>query len=94
MASPDALLPELRLDLLLVRLRFARSRASAQAWINQGHIRCNGRRMTQTASRINCGDVLTLPIGQTVRIIKIIALPERRGPPGEAQSCYENLDAG
>ena len=84
----------LRLDLLLVRLRFARSRSPAQRWIDEGHIRCNGRRVVRVGEPIGTGDVLTLPVGRGVLVIRICALPDRRGPPCEAQSCYESLDAG
>lgn len=93
LANPDTPIPVLRLDLLLVRLRFARSRASARAWVSEGHMRCNSRRIVHPDSRIGPGDVLTLPVGQSVQVIRITALPDRRGPASEAQSCYENLDA-
>jgi len=83
-----------RLDLLLVRLRFAKSRAIAQRWIEQGHIRCNSLRVTRAGHAAAEGDVLTLPVGRHVRVIEILALPERRGPAGEARSCYRDLDAG
>ena len=78
----------MRLDLLLCRLRFAKSRAVAQRWIGEGHIRCNGERVTRIDHAISPGDVLTLPIGRNVRVIEIERLPERRGPASEAQSCY------
>lgn len=89
LGSPETL----RLDLLLVRLRFAKSRAGARRWIGKGHVRCNGQRVERPDCRISPGDVLTLPLGRMVRVIKIVALPSRRGPANEAQSCYENLDA-
>ncbi|HAN88883.1 MAG TPA: RNA-binding protein, partial [Erythrobacter sp.] len=40
------------------------------------------------------GDVLTLPLGNSVRLVEIIALPERRGAPREARACYRELDPG
>jgi ribosome-associated heat shock protein Hsp15 len=43
---------------------------------------------------IEVGDVLTLPIRQDVLAIEILALPRRRGPAQEAQSCYRALDGG
>lgn len=83
----------MRLDLLLVRLRFARSRAMARRWIEQGHIRCNRLRITRIDHPVTAGAVLTLPIGRDVRIIRIESLPERRGPAKEAQLHYRELDA-
>ncbi|WP_340588196.1 S4 domain-containing protein [Erythrobacter alti] len=82
----------MRLDLLLTRLRFAKSRAVAQRWIGEEHIRCNGERVTRTDCPIAEGDVLTLPIGQGVMVIAIHSLPERRGPAAEAQSHYTLLN--
>ena len=84
----------MRLDLLLVRLRFAKSRSVAQRLIDPGHIRHNGQRVTEHDRRMRAGDVLVLPLGQQVRIIQIVALPVRRGPPDEARSHYRDLDAG
>lgn len=83
----------MRLDLLLVRLRFARSRSVAQRWIEAGHMRCSGSRVTSAAHGVQVGDVLTLPIGRGVRIVELVALPERRGPAAEAQMHYRVLDA-
>ncbi len=78
----------MRLDLLLCRLRFAKSRAVAQRWIDEGHIRCNSERVVRIDHAIAAGDVLTLPIGHGVQIIAIETLPERRGPAAETQSHY------
>lgn len=87
----------MRLDLLLVRLRFARSRGVAQQWIGEAHIRCNGQRVTSATHAVDMGDVLTLPphlsTARAVRVIEILALPERRGPAAEARACYRDLDA-
>jgi ribosome-associated heat shock protein Hsp15 len=83
----------MRLDLLLVRLRLAKSRTLAQRWIDEGHIRCNRTRVTRAQHPVGPGDVLTLPLGRHVLVIEILALPERRGSASEAQSCYRKLDA-
>jgi len=82
-----------RLDLLLVRLRFVGSRGMAQKWIEAGHIRRNTARVTKSNQPVAAGDVLTLPMHTHVRVIEILALPERRGPASEAQACYRELDA-
>lgn len=84
----------MRIDLLLTRLRFARSRSIAQARIREAHMRCNGLRITRQDHVIGVGDVLTMPQGRSVQVIEILALPERRGPAAEAQTCYRVLDAG
>ncbi|MWV26319.1 S4 domain-containing protein [Aurantiacibacter rhizosphaerae] len=83
----------MRLDLLLVRLRFAKSRTIAQRWIADAHMRCNGQRVTRADRGMTVGDVLTLPIGRGVRVIALESLPERRGPAKEARTHYRELDA-
>ena len=82
----------MRIDTLLHRLRFARTRGLAQQWIGQGHIRVNGERETRNARKIATGDVLTLPLRVGVAVIAIDSLPGRRGPPAEARACYRELD--
>jgi ribosome-associated heat shock protein Hsp15 len=84
----------MRIDRLLFVLRFARSRTLAQRWIAEGHIRRNGERVTRQDLPVAVGDVLTLPLKRAVLVIELLALPERRGPTGEARACYRQLDAG
>lgn len=84
----------MRLDKLLWFLRFAKTRPLAQALAEAGHIRLNGRRVERSAQGVRVGDVLVLPLPAGVRVVEILALPDRRGPPGEAQACYRALDAG
>jgi ribosome-associated heat shock protein Hsp15 len=82
----------LRIDKLLWFLRFARSRSVAQGIAQQGHVRLNGKRIDKAHQNVSAGDVLTLPLAQRVLVIEVLALPERRGPAPEAQSCYRVLD--
>lgn len=83
----------MRIDRLLFFLRFARSRAAAQRWIAEGHIRHNGQRVLRQDLTVQPGDVLTLPTKQ-VLVIELLALPTRRGPAQEARGCYRPLDGG
>ena len=86
----------MRIDKLLWFLRLAASRSFAQAWAATGHIRLNGRRIDRASTAVKAGDVLVLmlPMRTQVKVIEILALPDRRGPAIEAQSCYRVLDAG
>jgi ribosome-associated heat shock protein Hsp15 len=36
--------------------------------------------------------VLTFPLGPHIRVIRVLALGVRRGPPAEARGLYEDLD--
>jgi ribosome-associated heat shock protein Hsp15 len=83
--------PSLRIDRLLWFLRLAPSRSMAQSWVEAGHIRVNGARVTKTAQPVRDGDVLTLPMRTHVRVIELIALPQRRGPASEAVAHYREL---
>ena len=82
----------MRIDKLLWFLRFARSRSVAQGMAQQGHVRLNGKRIDKAHQNVSAGDVLTLPLARRVLVIEVLALPERRGPAPEAQSCYRVLD--
>ena len=82
----------MRLDRLLVYLRLARTRSRANAMIEEGHMRLNGAHVLRSSESVATGDVLTFPWGDGVRIVEILALPERRGPPGMARSHYRDLD--
>ena len=86
--------PALRIDKLLWFLRFARNRVMARKLAEQGHVRMNGRRIERGHVRVRAGDILTIPQGQQVHVVRIIALPERRSSAMEAQSCYEILQTG
>jgi ribosome-associated heat shock protein Hsp15 len=82
----------MRVDKLLWFLRLAKTRQIAQAMAEAGHIRLNGRRVDRAHQQVATGDILTLPTGQGIRVIAVVALPPRRGPAIEAQSCYRELD--
>ncbi len=82
----------MRIDRLLCYLRFVRTRSAAQKLVEQGYIRRNGERVTRGAIDIRIGDVLTIPLGNQVRLVEILGMPDRRGPPRDAQACYRDLD--
>lgn len=82
----------MRIDKLLWFLRLASSRSFAQQWVLAGHIRLNGRRIEKPGAGVKAGDVLTLPMRTQVKVIEVLALPNRRGPASEAQLCYRVLD--
>lgn len=92
MTSPGAA-GSIRLDKLLWFLRFARSRSIAQAIVAAGHIRLDGRRVTRSSCAVHVGQTLVLPVGEHIEVVRLLALPPRRGPPGEAQACYARLAA-
>ncbi|ABC64718.1 RNA-binding S4 domain-containing protein [Erythrobacter litoralis] len=82
----------MRIDLVLCRLRFFKTRSAARNLIEAGHLRANGRRVVQVSHPVAEGDILTVPLGKSVVVIEILHLPERRGPAAEARECYRALD--
>ena len=82
----------MRIDRLLCCLRFAKTRSFAAEMIRKGHLRRNGDRVVRASQPVDVGDVLTIPIGKAVRLVEILRLPVRRGPPADAQACYRMLD--
>ena len=88
----DAAPEKMRIDRLLVCLRFARTRTAARAMIEGRALRLNRKHVRRVSETVAIGDVLTLMIGNEVRVIKLVSLPSRRGPPALAQSHYSELD--
>jgi ribosome-associated heat shock protein Hsp15 len=84
--------PTLRIDRLLFFLRIAKSRTLAQNWAETGHIRVNSKRIEKGSAAVSTGDIITLPKGEAVLAIELLAIPERRGPAAEAQLCYRVLE--
>lgn len=92
--TPAAAGAGLRLDKLLWYLRFSRSRSLAQAMIATGHIRVDGRRIERASAMVRAGQVIVLPLGERIAVLRLTRLPQRRGPAEEAADCYDRLDAG
>ena len=84
----------IRVDKLLWFLRFCRNRVIAKKLAEKGHVRLNGRRVNRAHQPIRANDILTIPVGRDVRVVRIISLPERRGSAPDAQACYETLKTG
>lgn len=81
----------MRLDKFLWFARFAKTRSSAQQVAEQGHIRIDGRIAGRAHASVRPGNVLSFALHGRVRIIRIDALPPRRGPAMEARACYTDL---
>lgn len=82
----------LRIDRLLYYLRFARSRTLATRIAASQQLRINGQRIAHAHRLVHAGDILTLPMPSGVRVIRILAIPTRRGGAEEARCHYEPLD--
>ena len=83
--------PRQRLDKWLWMARFFKTRGKASELVSGGHVRVNGQKVSKPATQVGPGDVLTFPQGHQVRVVRIDALPERRGPAPEAQTLYHDM---
>lgn len=81
----------MRLDKFLWFARFAKTRALAQAIAERGRLRVDGRLIDRAHAEVRIGQVLTFALAGRVRVVRIEALPGRRGPAAEAQACYTEL---
>ena len=84
----------LRLDKFLWFARIAKTRSLAQQLAEQGRLRLAGRVIDRAHAPVRVGDVLSFAIHGKVRVLKIEALPRRRGPPAEARLLYSELSGG
>ena len=82
---------EVRIDRFLFFIRLVKSRTLAQAAIDEGHIRIDGRRVEKITQDVRVGSTIALPLHGRVRVIRVLELPARRGPAAEARACYEEL---
>jgi ribosome-associated heat shock protein Hsp15 len=80
-----------RIDRFLFFIRLAKSRTLAQAVIADGHVRVDGRRVEKPSEEVRVGSIVALPLNDRVRVLQVLALPQRRGPAAEARDCYEEL---
>ena len=88
MAEP----PEsLRLDKFLWFARIVKTRPLAQAMAEEGRLRLNGRVVDKAHTMVRIGDVLGFARRGEVRVLRIEALPVRRGPAPEARALYSEL---
>ena len=82
----------LRMDKWLWYTRFFKSRTLAGTFCGSGKLRLNGQVIRKSNQTLKPDDVLTFPLNNYVRVIKVVTLGTRRGPALEAQGLYEDLD--
>lgn len=92
MTGPAASNGCLRLDKWLWYARFFKSRSLAARQCTAGKVRVNRRPVDKAHQLVRPGDVLTFPQGGSVRVVRVVALGDRRGPAREAQTLYDDLD--
>jgi ribosome-associated heat shock protein Hsp15 len=80
-----------RIDKWLWHARMVRTRSDAAALTEAGHVRLNGTRITAASQLVRTGDVLTIALDRTVRIVEVAGFCERRGAAPLARTLYREL---
>ena len=80
-----------RIDKWLWHARMVRTRTDAAALTTAGFVRLNGKRMTAAGHPVRVGDVVTVALDRTVRVVRIEGLCERRGGAPIARALYRDL---
>jgi ribosome-associated heat shock protein Hsp15 len=80
-----------RIDKWLWFARLAKSRTIAQKLAVSGRVRVNRDKNDSASRQVKVGDVLTIALESGVRVLRIAATGERRGPAPEARLLYEDL---
>ena len=81
----------LRLDKFLWFARIAKTRSAAQALAEEGHLRIDGRVADRAHAPVRVGNILTFALHGRVRVLRVEALPRRRGPAAEARLLYSEV---
>ena len=80
-----------RIDKWLWHARVVRTRSAAAALAGGGHVRVNGQRIDAASRAVRAGDVVTVALDRTVRVMRVIAFAERRGGAEAARELFEDL---
>ena len=68
-----------------------RTRADAAALAQAGYVRLNGKRITAASRPVRIGDVVTLALDRSVKVVRVEGVCERRGAAPAARALYSNL---
>lgn len=80
-----------RIDKWLWHARVVRTRSAAAALAVSGHVRVNGQRIDTAGRAVRLGDVVTVALDRSVRVLKVAGFAERRGPAKSARVLAEDL---
>jgi ribosome-associated heat shock protein Hsp15 len=87
---PDAA-PPLRLDKFLWYARLLKSRTEAARLCESRHLRIDGRVIGKAHAAVRVGSVISFPRHGSVIIVRVLALPPRRGTPATKACLFQDL---
>ncbi|MEA2905739.1 MAG: ribosome-associated heat shock protein Hsp15 [Alphaproteobacteria bacterium] len=80
-----------RIDKWLWHARVVRTRSAAAALAASGHVRVNSQRIDAPSRAVRAGDVVTVALDRTVRVLKVTGFAERRGDAEAGRALYDDL---
>jgi ribosome-associated heat shock protein Hsp15 len=80
-----------RIDKWLHHARVVRTRTSAATLVDEGQVRLNGARVGANSQPVKLGDVVTIALDRSVRVMKVTGFAERRGDAEAASVLFEDL---
>jgi ribosome-associated heat shock protein Hsp15 len=89
--AADVRLDRQRIDKWLWHARMVRTRSAAAALAAAGHVRVNGVRVKAASHAVRAGDVVTLALDSSVRLVRVEGFCERRGDADVARALYRLL---
>jgi ribosome-associated heat shock protein Hsp15 len=80
-----------RVDKWLWHARMVRTRTNAAALVEAGCVRINGMRVTTCSQPVRAGDVITVALDRTVRVVRVEGFSNKRGGAPAARALYLDL---
>lgn len=68
-----------------------RTRTDAAKLVSGGLIRLNSARTNAASQLVRPGDVVTIALDRSVRVLQVVAFSERRGASDQARALYQDL---
>ncbi len=90
-SGPKYFVDRQRIDKWLWHARMVRTRSDAAALAQAGFVRLNGQRITAASRAVQVGDVVTLALDRSVRVVQVEGFCERRGQASAARALYRDL---
>jgi ribosome-associated heat shock protein Hsp15 len=82
-----------RIDKWLWHARTVRTRSDAAGLVTSGHVRLNGKRVTAASHPVRVGDVVTIALDRSVRVVQVAGFAEKRGDAAAARALFRDLPA-
>jgi ribosome-associated heat shock protein Hsp15 len=91
--KPPAQTGRQRIDKWLWHARMVRTRSDAAALADAGYVRINGKRIAGNSQVVRAGDVVTLALDRSVRVLRVEGFCERRGTAAAARALYRDVSS-